>query len=60
VESDALAEVEGDGDCPLAISKSDSNTTNTAANFVSVGPFRMSVILRSPGDDFPEHLQDHG
>src|SRR6185436_6353215 len=57
VESDAFAEVAGDGDCPFAISKRDSITTNTAANFVSVGPFRMSLILGSHIDDLPEHLQ---
>jgi predicted secreted protein len=61
-ELDAFAELlAGDGDCPFAISKSDSITTvNTAANLVSVGPFRMSVILRWPVDGLPQHLQDHG
>src|SRR4029077_12850042 len=60
-ESDAFQEsVAGDGDCPFAISKRDSITTNTAATFVSVGPFRISLILRSRIDDLPEHLQDHG
>jgi hypothetical protein len=49
----------GDGDCPFAISKRDSITTNIAANLVSVGPFRISLILRSHIDDLPEHLQDH-
>ena len=43
MESDAFAEpLAGDGDCPFALSERDSITTmNTAANFVSVGPFRM-------------------
>jgi len=53
-----FAEVAGDGDCPFALSKRDSITTmTTAANFVSVGPFRMSLILSSQIDDLPEHLQ---
>src|SRR6478672_3882755 len=61
-ESDAFAEpLAGDGDCPFAISKRDSITTvSTAVNFVSVDPFRMSLILRSHIDDLPEHFQDHG
>src|SRR4029077_13676559 len=59
-ESDAFPEpLAGDGDCPLATSKRDSITTNTAANFVNFVPFRMSLILRSHIDDLPEHLQDH-
>ena len=47
MESDAVAEpFAGDGDCPFAISKRDSITAmNTAANFVSLGPFRMSLIF---------------
>src|SRR6478752_7138712 len=56
VESDAFEEVAGDGDCPFAISKRDSITTNTS-NFVSVGASRMSLILGSHIDDLPEHLQ---
>jgi hypothetical protein len=45
--SDAFPEPSaGDGDCPFALSKRDSITAvNTAANFISVGPFRMSLIF---------------
>ena len=47
MESDAFAELlAGDGDCPPAISKRASITAmNTAANFISLGPFRMSLIF---------------
>jgi hypothetical protein len=58
MESDALAELlAGDGDCPSAVSERASiMALNTAANFVSLGPFRMSLILgllRSYIDDLP-------
>ena len=53
--------VAGDDDCPSAVRERVSITTmNTPANFVSVNPFRISLILRSHIDDLPEHLQDHG
>src|SRR6476659_1752148 len=56
----AFAEMAGDGDCPFALSKRASITAmNIAVNLVSVGPFRISLILRSHIDDLPEHLQDH-
>src|SRR6188472_4430710 len=43
MESAALA---ADGDCPSAISKRTSLTAiNTAANFISGGPFRMLLIF---------------
>ena len=47
MESDPFAELlAGDGDCPSAVSESASITAmNTAANFVSLGPFRMSLIF---------------
>jgi len=55
MEPDAL---DGDGDCPSAVSKRTSLTAmNTAENFISLGPFRMSLILGSHIDDLPEHLQ---
>src|SRR6476646_4913687 len=47
MESDGFAELlAGDGDCPSAVSERASITAmNTAANFISLGPFRMSLIL---------------
>jgi len=43
MESAALA---GDGDCPSAASKKTSLTAmNTAANFISRGPFRILLIF---------------
>jgi hypothetical protein len=59
MDSDAFAELlAGDGDCPSAVSERASITAmNTAANFISLGPFRMSLILGSHIDDLPEHLQ---
>ena len=61
MESDAFAErLAGDGDCPSALSERDSITAmNTAANFVSLGPFHISQILSWLIDDFPEVVQDH-
>jgi hypothetical protein len=45
MESDAEL-LAGDGDCPSAVSEMASITAmNTAANFVSLGPFRMSLIF---------------
>src|SRR6478672_7242508 len=36
----------GDGDCPSAVDERASTTTmNTAANLVSIGPLRTSLIL---------------
>jgi hypothetical protein len=47
VESDACVEpLAGDGDCPLAFSERASIATlNTAANFVSLNPFCISLIF---------------
>ena len=47
MESDAFAELlAGDGDCPSAVSERASITAmNTAANFISPGPFLMSLIF---------------
>jgi hypothetical protein len=47
MDSDAFAEaLAGDGDCPAAVSDTTLITAmNTAANFDSLGPFRMSLIL---------------
>jgi hypothetical protein len=61
MESDAFADpLAGDGDCPSAISKRDPITPmNTAANFMSIGLFRIALCLRSHMDDLPEHIQDH-
>ena len=60
VESDACVEpLAGDGDCPLAFSERASIATlNTAANFVSLNPFRISLIFTLHIDDLPEHIQD--
>ena len=46
-ELDAFAELlAGDDDCPSAVSERASIVAmNTAANFVSLGAFRMSLIL---------------
>src|SRR5262245_32298680 len=48
IESDAFAEpLAGGGDCASAVSdRASIAAMNTAANFVSLGPFRMSSILR--------------
>src|SRR3954451_8904876 len=57
MESDASA---GDGDCASELSKRTSLTAmNTAANFISRGPFRMLLSLRSHNHDLREGIQGH-